>query len=180
MLYTLRGGEPWLLMADHANKSSRGWAAYGGGPKSGESSEETAARETSEETRGFFEAAWVLEKLKGQTPVDSGGFHLYFVEIEDLDVAKVNAHVGDARADFRERGPYAWIPFSQVEPYLSTGDEKPLKIESSYLPEKASTNYFWPVWMGSIRLAKANGQLPWVKPEPAAKAEEAADAKPKQ
>ena len=83
LLYFKAGTKVYLLLADHATPGSkdRGWGGFGGGPENGESPAETAARETAEETRGFFLAAALLKQIESQTPViDTNGFALFFAE----------------------------------------------------------------------------------------------------
>ena len=64
VLYSVVEGEVLLLLADH-RLPGRGWAAYGGAARAGETSAETAARETEEETRGYFKRADLLKDVEG-------------------------------------------------------------------------------------------------------------------
>ena len=53
VLYLKSGEETFLLLGED-REDQRGWSAFGGGAQEGESEQETAAREVSEETRGYL------------------------------------------------------------------------------------------------------------------------------
>ena len=53
VLYTKAGGEVYLLLAEHA-RGNRGWAAFGGGARAGETLAETAAHKGEEESKGYY------------------------------------------------------------------------------------------------------------------------------
>ena len=95
---------------------------------------ETAARESAEETRGYFKRGDLLPKIKKSQPVtDDYGFVFYFVEVDFAPVQRIANHVPpDDRPDYTERRPYAWIPYSSVEPYLL----QPVKKEKRYVVDK--------------------------------------------
>ena len=162
-LYFESGDTMYLLLADHV-KRPRGWAAYGGGNYPDESTAETAARETEEETRGFFTRADLLKRIEGQTPVMDEGFALFFAEVEFVPAQRVtnNKTVSDDPA-FLERGPFAWIPFSEVENYIQADidNEQKYGIDTHYLPLDRKTEWMWPIWLGTMRIAWQNKMLPW-------------------
>ena len=167
VLYSESANTVYLLLADHAHESakSRGWAAYGGGPHDGESPAETAARETEEETRGFFQRSQLLEKISGQDPViDTNGFALFFAKVDFVPAQQVtnSRPEGNDRA-YTERGPYVWIPFSVIAKYLDdeiVRDRKYL-VDERFLPETRNTNWFWWVWLRNLRTAIEADALPW-------------------
>jgi 8-oxo-dGTP pyrophosphatase MutT (NUDIX family) len=166
ILYFKSGNEIYLLLADHSagKEQGRGWAAFGGASKDGESAEQTAARETEEETRGFFARDWLLEKIHNQTPVRDGVFSCFFLEVDFVPIPRIaTRQPPTGEPDFAERGPFAWIPFSQVVPHLGTPSDPAGKaiISAEYLPSKTQTNWFWPIWLQNLRIARVNGVLPW-------------------
>lgn len=164
VLYCKSGDEIFLLLADH-RESDRGWAAYGGGPHEGERVAETAARETEEETRGYFPRSTLLKEISGQDPViDQDGFAMYFVEIPFVPAPLVTNHpLPSEDESYIERGPYAWVPYSELNQYLMgpVNYEKRHPIEATLLPGGQSTAWFWPIWLGSVRRVIEMDSLPW-------------------
>ena len=163
VLYFQSGAEVFLLLADH-RETDRGWAGYGGGPDEGESAAETAARETEEETRGYFLREDLLARIKDQEPVIDNDFALYFAEIPFVPAQLVtNNPLPSDDESYVERGPYAWIPYSEVQPYLKGPVEPEEKhpIEERLLPGKRYTSWYWQVWLGSVRRAVETNSIPW-------------------
>lgn len=163
VLYMESGGEVYLLLADHADPSARGWAAFGGGHEEGETAAQTAARETEEETRGFFPREALSIRLEGLTPVVYGSFHLYFVEIPFVPAQRVAGNIPEHETRYyRERWPYAWIPYAEVRQHLIGEElETPCLIDERFLPEGAERNWFWSVWIQNMRLAFRENAIPW-------------------
>ena len=164
VLFFKSGEEVFLLLADHREKD-RGWAGYGGGPYDGESPAETAARETEEETRGYFLRDDLLAMIKDQEPViDDGGFALFFAEVPFVPAQLVtNNPLPNGNESYVERGPYAWIPYSELEPCLKSPvepEERP-PIEKRFLPRERHTSWYWPVWLSSVRRAVETNSIPW-------------------
>lgn len=212
-------GSVWLLLADHTPPSQRGWAAFGGSHDAGETLAETAARETEEETGGYFKRADLLKAIEGQQPVFDGVYGFYFVQVDKVPVAQIEAAAaatvaavaasaaaavpattaGSATAAvpaatarpaaaagaamaaaYTERGPFAWVPYTQVERWL---DASPVEgsaiprsgrlyfIDEEWLPpttsSQARVNWFWPVWLNNLRVARAAGVIPWQASAPA-------------
>ncbi len=163
VLYFKSGDEVFLLLADHREKD-RGWAGYGGGPDEGESQAETAARETEEETRGYFLRDDLLDMIKGQESVIDNGFALYFAEVPFVPAQLVtNNPLPSDDESYVERGPYAWIPYSELQPYLNgpVNPEERFPIEERLLPGERYTSWYWPVWLGSVRRAVETNSIPW-------------------
>lgn len=162
-LYFESGNEIYLLLADHG-KRPRGWATYGGGTHQGETTAETAARETEEETRGYFARAHMLRRIEGQTPVMDGGFALFFAEVEFVPAQRVTNHqpVSEDPAFF-ERGPFAWIPFSEIKSHIRApvDNNQKYSIDTRFLPPDRKTDWMWPVWLGTMRIALKTNALPW-------------------
>ena len=164
VLYFKSGNEVYLLLAEDAKKT-RGWAAFGGRAHKGESPAETAARETQEETRGYFAQADLLKRIEKQAPViDDDMFALFFAEINFVPAQRVANHQPATKnRSYFERGPYAWIPFSEIERYVQTKvshDQKHL-IDKRFLPLGNGTDWLWPVWLGTLHKAVERNALPW-------------------
>lgn len=164
VLYHQSGGETYLLLADHRT-GSRGWAAYGGGAHGGETPAETAARETEEETRGFFQRAHLLELVGSQTPViDDNGFALFFVEVDFAPAPSVANNKPPPDNQNLERETYAWIPYSAIEGHLTADidHKREYPIDRRYLPTGSRTHWLWTVWLGNMRKAAQSNAIPWV------------------
>lgn len=162
VMYMTTADEVYLLLADHRG-SSRGWGAFGGGAENGENRMETAARETEEETRGFFKKEELLKKLEGRKPFIDGKFHMYFLEIDFVSAQRItNNELPERKKPYKERGPYAWIPYSELKKYLigKTG-EKTYYIDKRYLPKRAKRDYFWKVWVSNMVEAYKSKSIPW-------------------
>ena len=166
VLYMESGGEVFLLLADHTDSATRGWGGFGGSHEHGETPVQTAARETAEETRGYFTAEALEGRLEGLTPLIDGSFHLYFLEIDFVPAPSVaNNRPPSDTIYFRERGPYAWIPWSEVRQYLASEEPAPpFVIDGRYLPASAERDWFWDVWIRNLRLALRENAIPWEKP----------------
>jgi len=164
VLYFKSGDDIFLLLADH-RESKRGWAAYGGGSDEGESVAQTAARETEEETRGYFPRNYLLGLIESKDPVvDQDGFAMYFAEIPFVPAQLVTNNPLPSDDDvYVERGPYAWIPYSQVRKYVegSVDYKRKHPIEAGLMPAGNYTSWFWPIWLGSFRRAAESDALPW-------------------
>ena len=166
VLYFKSNDEVYLLLADHSSESAqkRGWAAFGGGANEGESAAETAARETEEETRGYFSQKELLRKIELQEPVYDGRFALFFAEVDFVPALRVaNNDVDSEDRAYVERGPYAWVPYSQIRGYLENEIDltRTHSIDAGYLPERRYTDWLWPVWLRNLRIAVESDGLPW-------------------
>ena len=164
VLYFKSGNEVYLLLAEDARKG-RGWATFGGKALEGEHPTETAARETEEETRGYFARADLLKKIDQQTPVvDQNRFAMFFVEIAFVPAQRVANHEPPTRdRAYFEKGLYAWIPFSEIEDYVQANVDRDRKyfFDKRFLPFGSQADWLWPVWLGSMQIAVEKHALPW-------------------
>ena len=116
VLYFKSGGEVYLLLAEHAG-SQRGWAAFGGGDREGETMPQTAAHKTFEETRSYFSRTELEAKIKGQKPLMDGSYATYFAEVDFVPAQRImNNPVPKEDDAFGERSTFAWIPYSSIAP----------------------------------------------------------------
>lgn len=165
-LYAQTPDGVFLLVADHIFPVKRGWAGFGGMADAGETIAQTAARETEEETRGYFKREDLLAAIAGQEPVFDGKFAFYFVKVDKVPAEEINRHsTGGGGIAFAERGPYTWVPYSEVERYLDQ-DAAPTArnyvINNAYLPSgRLNTRWFWPVWLNNFRAAHLQNAIPW-------------------
>jgi 8-oxo-dGTP pyrophosphatase MutT (NUDIX family) len=157
-----------LLLADHTappGKPGRGWAAFGGAHEGRETPAETAARETEEETHGYFKATDLAKKLEGRKPFMDSGFAIFFVEVDFVPVSELlKVAIPSDNPAYVERGPFTWVPYTQIAPLLDRklpGDARP-RLEAGLVPAGAATDWFWPVWINNLRAAKAAGAVPWL------------------
>jgi 8-oxo-dGTP pyrophosphatase MutT (NUDIX family) len=163
VLYTDTRQGVFLLLADHRPPSTRGWGSFGGRHEAGETPAETAARETEEETRGYFHRAAILAAIGDQSPVCDGRFAQFFVRVGDVPAASI-AEAAPPSDDpvYDERGPWAWVPYTEIQRLLEMGDRRrALRIDPRYLPADAHTDRVWPTWLRSLRKAVEQGALPW-------------------
>lgn len=163
VLYFKSGGEVFFLLAEHA-RGDRGWAGFGGGPREGQTTAETAANKGEEESRGYFKHAELLQGIKDQEPVMDGDFASYFAEVPFVPALAVMHHpVPDSTDAYLERSTFAWIPYSSISPYLNQeiDHKRTYEIDPVYLPSESRTNWYWSVWLGNLRKAVVTGMLPW-------------------
>jgi 8-oxo-dGTP pyrophosphatase MutT (NUDIX family) len=150
-------------LADHRPPSTRGWGSFGGRHEPGESPAETAARETEEETCGYFHRVAILAAIGDQQPVYDGPFAQYFVQVEQFPVTAIaEATTSSSDRVYTERGPWAWVPYTEIHRLLDEGGaDEPLRIQRRYLPADAHTDWVWPTWLSGLRKAIDQGALPW-------------------
>jgi ADP-ribose pyrophosphatase YjhB (NUDIX family) len=162
ILYAETPGGIEFLLADHAPPSDRGWASFGGHGEAGETVAETAARETEEETRGFFHRADLLAKIVDQTPIHDGPYAFYLVKIDHVPTAEIEKHATPANnAAYSERGPFAWIPLTQIQRFFDPATVTfPLRIQSEFLPPNRHTDHVWPVWLHNLSTALEANAFP--------------------
>jgi ADP-ribose pyrophosphatase YjhB (NUDIX family) len=163
VLYHESGGEVWLLLAEHA-RGNRGWAGFGGGELEGETVAQTAARKSHEEARGYWETADLLARIGDQQPVMDGPFANYFIEVDFVPAQRVTNHaVPDSNDAYLERGRFAWIPWSVVEPLVQQEIDRSTRheIPAEWLPAGSRTTWFWSIWLGNMRKAIVADALPW-------------------
>ena len=166
VLFFRSNDEVYLLLADHGLESDRdrGWAAFGGAANEGEKPAETAARETEEETRGCFSRTELMKEIASREPVVDGSFALFFVEVDFVPALRIaNNEVDSPDEAYAERGPYAWVPWSQIEQYLTSDIDRArtYTIDSKYLPGRRYTNWFWSIWLHNLRKVVEADALPW-------------------
>jgi 8-oxo-dGTP pyrophosphatase MutT (NUDIX family) len=163
LLYHRDGDKVFVLLANDS-KGTRGWSGFGGGADNGESLRDTAARETEEETRGYFSRTWLAEQIAYQEPHSSRGFHMYFVEVPFVPAQRVmNSPVEGHQAAMKETQFYAWVPFSELERALANDNPsaEDLKMNALYIPRGCKAHSFWRVWILNMRDAHKQGVFPW-------------------
>lgn len=179
LLYHRDGDNVFLLLANDS-KGTRGWGGFGGGAEGDESLRETAARETEEETRGYFSRNWLAEQIADQKPLSSRGFHMYFVEVPFVPAQRVmNNPVEGHQAAMEETQFYAWIPFSELEPVLAKDEpsEADLRMNPLYVPRGCNAFSLWRVWILNMRDGQKQGVFPWSRGNTGTERTAPADAK---
>ena len=163
VLYFTFKDETHLLLADHQfpGQRHRGWSGFGG-LCDGEAVDVAAARETEEETRGFYNKGEILTRIGTSPKILIGNFTTFFVEVDYVPAVVINNHQrqGDAPA-YLERGPYAWIPFSVIWHAIKNRQSGRAQITGKYLPPDARTDWLFEPFLTSLVAAKAAGILPW-------------------
>jgi 8-oxo-dGTP pyrophosphatase MutT (NUDIX family) len=163
LLYHRDGDNIFVLLANDS-KGTRGWGGFGGAAEENETLRETAARETEEETRGYFSRTWLAERIADQKPLSSRGFHMYFVEVPFVPAQRVmNNPVEGRKAAMEETQFYAWIPFSELEPVLAKDNPsaEDLRMNALYVPRGSEAHSLWRVWVLNMRDAQKQGMFPW-------------------
>ena len=146
VLFFKFNGETYLLLADHSlsSHSRRGWSGFGGRCDGDEKPGETAARETEEETEGFYGRAKILEKLRSSSSIKVNDFRTFFVEVEPAPAVLLNNQKQKIQGSgYNERGPYAWIPVSEIWQAIENKGSGPAHIPKKYLPSNAQTNWLF-------------------------------------
>jgi 8-oxo-dGTP pyrophosphatase MutT (NUDIX family) len=163
VLYFTFKGETYLLLADHrlTGQRHRGWSGFGG-LCDGEADAVAAARETEEETKGFYSRKEILAKLSSSPKIRVGDFTTFFVAVDYVPVILLNNQKpSPPSAVYAERGPYAWIPYSVVRQAFERQQAGRGHIPGKYLPPAAQTDWFFEPFLTSLRIAKKAGILSW-------------------
>lgn len=163
VIYASTNDEVYILLADHRHPSERGWAGFGGGANEDETLPATAARETEEETNGYFSRDMLRKGISGQEPVIDGSFHLYFLEVDFVPARRIeNNRPSASEASYMERENYAWIPYSDIKQHLLAKSSKErMRLDRRYLPTEAKTDWLWDVWVQNMRVALESSMIPW-------------------
>lgn len=180
LLYHRAGDRVFLLLANDS-MGTRGWGGFGGAAEPGETLRATAARETEEETRGYFSRLWLAERIADQEPLNTRGFHLFFVEVPFVPAQRVmNNPVEGHNPAMEETQFYAWIPFSELEPVLARDNpsEADLRMNALYVPRGCEAKSYWRVWIMNMHDAWKQGVLPWRRATRGTEAATPVDAEP--
>ena len=163
LLYAKHQGEIRILVGND-RLYTRGWSGFGGGNKEGEGRALTAARETCEETRGYYAQDWLLKRIVGQEPAELGGFSLYFVEVDHVPAQRVKEHpLKRLQPAYMEMHHYTWVPFSEIEPLLAKTQrsETDLRVNPDHIPKGCREDSYWDVWINTLRQVHLKNTFPW-------------------
>jgi hypothetical protein len=164
VLYFTFKGETYLLLADHKwrHQRNRGWSGFGG-LCDGDPVDVAAARETEEETMGFYSRGEILARLGSSPKICMGDFTTFFVEVDYVPaIVFHNQEPSNHGVGYFERGPYAWIPISVILPVIEKRQSIRMRIPAKYLPPNAQTDWFFKPFVTSLIAAKKAGVLPWL------------------
>jgi 8-oxo-dGTP pyrophosphatase MutT (NUDIX family) len=163
VLYFKFKGETYLLLADHnwRHQRDRGWSGFGG-LCDGEPVDIAAARETEEETKGFYSREKIFANLGSSPKIRVGDFTTFFLEIDYVPAIVINNQESSQHGvSYFERGPYAWIPISVIRETIAERQPGRLPIPRKYLPPDAHTDWLFEPFVTSLTAAKKAGILPW-------------------
>ena len=163
VLYFKIKGETYLLLADHNwhRQRDRGWSGFGR-LCDGEPVDVAAARETEEETKGFYSREKIFNRLGSSPKIRVGDFTTFFLEIDYVPAIVFNNQKSVSHAaSYDERGPYAWIPFSVIREAIAKRQSGRLYIPGKYLPPDSQTDWLFEPFVTSLMAAKKAGVLPW-------------------
>jgi 8-oxo-dGTP pyrophosphatase MutT (NUDIX family) len=152
--YTKIQGETYVLLADHLD-SDRGWGAFGG-RKDGQTARQAALREFHEETRCVYQAADII--LDEEKSVKTGRYTAYVVEVKFIPAylfASIEDRPGCTGSQYRERGPWAWIPASSLRESLPQGN-----LNKQFLPAGHRTK-LWHRAAENFQMAFDKGLIPY-------------------
>ena len=155
--------ETYLLMADHRwlSQRDRGWSGFGG-RCDGQPVEVAAARETEEETKGFYRRGEILARLDSSPKIRVGDFTTFFLEVDYVPAIVLNNQESfNHGVDHIERGPYAWIPISVIREAIAKRQSARMYIPGKYLPPDAQTDWLFEPFVISLMAAQKAGILPW-------------------
>jgi hypothetical protein len=163
VLYFKSEGEIYLLLADHKLHSQRhrGWSGFGGRCDA-DPVDVTAARETEEETKGFYSREDILARLRSSPKVMVGDFTTFFVAVDYVPaIVFINQRPSSLSASYVERGPYAWIPFSEIWRAIEKRQTDRVNIPEKYLPANRMTGWLFEPFVKSLTEARKANNLPW-------------------
>lgn len=145
------GGAQYLLAYD-SHPKRKGWGAFGGGPKAGESARQTALRELHEETNCIFTME-TLQALELKGPSQSGRFYSYVAEVPFYSSDEIAA---PRTCRDVERSQWLWVPHDALLNSLNRDEA----IPRVSMPGDAEQEI--PLWTGaakSLRHALQDGFL---------------------
>jgi 8-oxo-dGTP pyrophosphatase MutT (NUDIX family) len=163
VIYFKFKSEIYLLLADHnrPQQHDRGWSGFGG-YCDGDPFDVTAARETEEETKGFYHRDELLGKLGSSPQIRVGDFTTFFVEVDYVPAIMINNQKPSGHeAAYLERGLYAWIPVSAIWQAIAKRRTGAVRIPAIYLPPDKRNNQLFEPFVTSLQAAKTAGILPW-------------------
>ena len=163
VLYFKFKHETYLLLADHgfSHQRDRGWSGFGGRCE-GEPPASAAARETEEETKGFFSREDMVVKLNPKSSIRVNDFTTYYIEVNYVPAEVINNYKATHRSSsYRERGPYAWIPISAIWQTIENEKSGRMYLPAKYLPPEAPTSWLFEPFATSLLTARSAGILPW-------------------
>jgi 8-oxo-dGTP pyrophosphatase MutT (NUDIX family) len=162
VLFAQKDGQTWLLLADHLHwfQRDRGWAAFGG-LCDGEAPEVAAARETEEETRGFYPRERILEGIGEAEHLRTGDYYTWFVEVPYVPAARITAHVPpDQSGNYFERGPFAWVPLAEIWSAIDELYPGRVWLPSDELPPRRNTSWLFRAFVENLLTARNKDLLP--------------------
>lgn len=159
ILYSRSQGVTYVLIADHAD-SDRGWGTFGGHREQGESVPGAASRELHEETRCVYNIP--DDVLTEKPSVERGSFKSYIVEVPMVSTGAFDRDSVSSECkggDFDERGPWVWIPLSEIVRSLDEGDASGnFQLRREFIPE-GSTTKLWDESARILQLAIVKGYI---------------------
>ncbi len=167
VLYTLHEGKLLLLLADHSIKKKRGWASFGG-KCDGDTPKHSAARETWEETRGYYPIETIKPLLRDDFKIETGEFVAYFVKVPFTPIKNIaNFPLPKNKKKFKERGPYAWVDFAVITKTLANKKKHEkagrYQLPDNLLPNNKNSGWLYHKFVGVIQQARRENIFPQFK-----------------
>ena len=155
--YTKVDEQILILLADHKINRTRGWAAFGGCVDDGETVERAALREFHEETRCAFDNGLIINRDDAHIKV--GIFTSYALNVPHIDAQQIGDN--PLRSDCSgvvayERGPWSWVPLSDLLDLFETDMSKNIRFDKKMLPT-AEHRWFWNKSARVIKLLAQQG-----------------------
>lgn len=163
VLYFKFKQETFLLLADHgwSHQRERGWSGFGG-RCDGDPPASAAARETSEETKGFYSREEILARLDPESSILVNDFTTYFLEVDYVPAEVINNfRASNTSSNYRERSPYAWVPISAIWQAIGNRKSGRVYLPAKHMPPDAYTDWLFEPFVTSLLAAKSGGILPW-------------------
>ena len=163
VLYFKFKHETYLLLADHSHshQRERGWSGFGG-KCDGQPPTSAAARETEEETKGYYSREEILVKLDPTSSIRVSDFTTYFIAVDFVPANVINSYKASQKSTcYRERSPYAWMPISAIWQAIDNKKSGRVYLPAKYLPPEAHTDWLFKPFSTILLAARSNGILPW-------------------
>ena len=162
VLYFKFKHETYLLLADHSwsHQRNRGWSGFGG-RCDGQPPALAAARETEEETKGFYTRDKILAKLDLDSGIIVGDFNTFFIETDFVPATLINNYqASHESAAHRERSPYAWVPITAIWQAIEIKKSGRTYLPVKFLPPDSHTDWLFEPFVASLLAARSAGRLP--------------------
>lgn len=161
LVSTERNNQVYVLLADHKKPSqiTRGWSTLGGTIKGGESELQAAVREVVEESGGVLSAELLFSTVNPEVKTMTPGFTIFYAQVPFQNVDSFNlTEVSINELGNSERGPFIWLPWSEVlaaakkyREQLDSDSRSKVILDKKFLPENSQTDWFFDAFLATVK-----------------------------